>query len=495
MQNRDQEHKSWAAAAQEFLTKPYGIALAAVVAFVLCIGIGMGISGMFMGRPADNEADDQPTATVAPTAQPTDADDDDYNADKEKLDLGEYADTVLAETKDAGQDYVDNTLFVGDSNTARYIQYDYISLENGIGVIGMASGHITSLPSVKFKQNSEMITINKAIPIMQPQRVIFGFGTNDLTGNVDSFIETYEKAIKKCYNAYPYFDVIVAAVPPVARVRDYKYISMQNVDKFNVALVKMCKKNGWKFLNTSEVLKDKKSGFCKSGLTNADGLHLSEEGAGVVFDYVRTHAHETEDKRPKPLKKVPARGKTPANLIVKDPVAEATATATLSPEKAVVRFIAGEGGKIQGTLEQQVANAGTCETVVAIPNEGYVFSHWSCSVGRLDPENATLSFTIPGNATQSGDITVQAHFKKLEATAKPTQKPATPEPVETPEPAETPAPVAPDPVPPTDPVTPPTDPVAPPVTPSEPVTPPDPVAPPEPVEPNPPSTDDGWTDA
>lgn len=58
--------------------------------------------------------------------------------------------TIPPETADAGRSYVDETLFIGDSNTARYLLYAnetgtaFTSLNNNIGVVSMGVGSITS---------------------------------------------------------------------------------------------------------------------------------------------------------------------------------------------------------------------------------------------------------------------------------------------------------------------------------------------------------------
>ena len=44
-----------------------------------------------------------------------------YDAAANVIDVTKYEGTILAETQDAGQDYIDSTLFLGDSNTARFM--------------------------------------------------------------------------------------------------------------------------------------------------------------------------------------------------------------------------------------------------------------------------------------------------------------------------------------------------------------------------------------
>lgn len=338
---------------------------------------------------------------------------EDERYESSDLDAEAYSGTILPLTEDAGEEYIKDTLFIGDSNTVRYMSYGFAELEHAIGVIGMGASDARTLKSVKFKSYAEMVTIPKAITIMQPQRIIIGFGTNNLTGDLDTYIKEYTKTIKAIYDAYPYCSIIVSAIPPVDKHRDYPKVTMQNVDEFNEALVEMCEKNGWKFLNTTEVLKDEKTGFCKTEYTVQDGLHLSKEGVSALFNYVRTHAYETEDLRPKPLKSVPTRGETPPDLIVKDPL-KVEGGRPNEVTKVQISFTADEGGTVSGTAEQSIEPGKQAETVTAVPNEGYEFAGWSCTVGRIeDVKNPVLTFTVPGDAASYGGVFVTASFKPI----------------------------------------------------------------------------------
>lgn len=348
----------------------------------------------------------QPTAAAAAAA----AADSSYDAAAGAIDTAVYDGTVLPPTEDAGRAYVDGTLFIGDSNTYRYMNYGYNTLENNIGIVGMSTPLIASEPCVRFAGYGGYVTIPQAVALMQPQRVLVGFGTNDLTGDVAWFVSAYTKAIQAIYNAYPYFEVIVCAVPPVAKQRSYTNVTMQQVDAFNAALVEMCRENGWKFLNSSEALKDPDTGFCREGYTVSDGLHLSSEGCGALFEYFRTHADQAEDRRPQPLAAVPVHEETPVDLIVKDPLKEEEDEADAVID---VTFIAGEGGALSGETEQSVQAGGVCTEVTAEPKEGYVFAGWSCNVGRIDaPEKAALAFAVPDEVDAYGGIFVTASFEK-----------------------------------------------------------------------------------
>ena len=58
------------------------------------------------------------TADSAATQEPLVADSS-YDKNQNTIDTNKYSSTILEESADAGQSYVDETLFLGDSNTAR----------------------------------------------------------------------------------------------------------------------------------------------------------------------------------------------------------------------------------------------------------------------------------------------------------------------------------------------------------------------------------------
>lgn len=319
--------------------------------------------------------------------------------------------TILPETADAGRSYVDETLFIGDSNTARYLLYAnetgtaFTSLNNNIGVVSMGVGSITSLKCEKFKGSSAMYTVPDAVAMLKPKRIIICYGTNNLSGSstdATNYIKTYLQGLQAIQTAWPYCDIIVSAIPPLDRQRENTNLTMTQVDAYNAALVQMCEENGFKFLNSAEVLRDDATGWAKKGYTLSDGVHLSKEAVTAYFTYVRTHAYAAEDRRPQPLGTIPTPDGVPANLINKDPIAVRGA-------KVPLEFVAANGGKLSGTTSQLVKKGGTAAAVTAVPDEGFVFAGWTASSGG-SYSSATISFTMPQNA-DAGGVVLTANFK------------------------------------------------------------------------------------
>lgn len=340
-------------------------------------------------------------ATAAPAATPA------TSAEPVCAEVG----TILPETADAGRSYVDETLFIGDSNTARYLLYAnetgtaFTSLNNNIGVVSMGVGSITSLKCEKFKGSSVMYTVPDAVAMLKPKRIIICYGTNNLSGSstdATNYIKTYLQGLQAIQTAWPYCDIIVSAIPPLDRQRENTNLTMTQVDAYNAALVQMCEENGFKFLNSAEVLRDDATGWAKKDYTLSDGVHLSKEAVTAYFTYVRTHAYAAEDRRPQPLGTIPTPDGVPANLINKDPIAVRGA-------KVPLEFVAANGGKLSGTTSQLVKKGGTAAAVTAVPDEGFVFAGWTASSGG-SYSSATISFTMPQNA-DAGGVVLTAYFK------------------------------------------------------------------------------------
>ena len=340
-------------------------------------------------------------ATATPAATPA------TSAEPVRAEVG----TILPETADAGRSYVDETLFIGDSNTARYLLYAnetgtaFTSLNNNIGVVSMGVGSITSLKCEKFKGSSAMYTVPDAVAMLKPKRIIICYGTNNLSGSstdATNYIKTYLQGLQAIQTAWPYCDIIVSAIPPLDQQRENTNLTMTQVDAYNAALVQMCEENGFKFLNSAEVLRDDATGWAKKDYTLSDGVHLSKEAVTAYFTYVRTHAYAAEDRRPQPLGAIPTPDGVPANLINKDPIAVRGA-------KVPLEFVAANGGKLSGTTSQLVKKGGTAAAVTAVPDEGFVFAGWTASSGG-SYSSATISFTMPQNA-DAGGVVLTANFK------------------------------------------------------------------------------------
>ena len=322
---------------------------------------------------------------------------------------GEYAGTILEKTRDAGIQYVKDTLFIGDSNTAGMINNSNttnISMNNGIGIVSMGISHVLTLNCVQF-QGMPAITIPEAVKILQPRRVVITFGTNDYYMKPDKFAETYGKAIDAIKKAYPQTDIIIGSIFPITSNCSYFTVSMPTIEKFNLELIKLAQEKNLQFLNWSEVLKDPKTGYCQPAYMAGDGVHLSKKGLEQISEYFRTHMLDTEDLRPKPLNPIPQRLPNPPGLlgvgVGGDDKKEEEPAVVVGP--VTVTFVASSGGLVNGqaAVTFEALPGATVGPVSATPLTGYNFVKWS---------GGGPSFTVPANATAGQSFVITAIFEK-----------------------------------------------------------------------------------
>ena len=212
--------------------------------------------------------------------------------------INEQSSALLPKTADAGDAYQSETLFIGDSNTVRLYANGLISLQQFCAKEGIGTSAALNEGIVTFKKDSSRYTIAEAVAKMKPRRVVIMLGTNDTGMAVEDFISNYKQLVQAIQTSYPYTDIIVNTVPPVpADHSNYPNMDQTRIDDFNMALLSMCEEMGLKFLNTAEALKDS-TGYGNADYYQSGDIHLKTSGLKVLLNYLRTHAYETEDRRP-----------------------------------------------------------------------------------------------------------------------------------------------------------------------------------------------------
>ena len=273
--------------------KMYIVLCVCSLMLLVSVGIAFLLVGGFGSGDAASDSAVEPESVITESG---------YNKEKNTIDTAAFSSTILPESSDAGQTYVDETLFLGDSNTARmYRMFDYCTYNNAIGSVGMSAKSLATYACVELNNSGTYVTMAKAVAGMQPKRVIITFGTNDLSPSYKAadFVKNYQTGIESIVEAYPSVDVIINAIPPLGQQHSNQSLTQTQVDEYNKALVEMCEQKGWKFLNSAEVLKDSATGYAKSGyVESSDGIHLTSAAMEALFTYVRTHSYIIDDDRP-----------------------------------------------------------------------------------------------------------------------------------------------------------------------------------------------------
>ncbi len=198
-------------------------------------------------------------------------------------------DEQLLSSPDAGQGYVDGTLFLGDSNTVRLGMFELVEAQQ---VLAKDSIGIEAVSGLRFiQQNGKNYTILDIVTQQQPALVVMTFGTNNIggKGNVHTFIEAYREAVEDIRAASPGTQIVVNSIPPIQKVNSYPKLSMAAIEEYNTALQDFCMEEGLPFLNSAAVLQDD-NGYLQKGYAEGDGIHLTKVALEAVLEYYRTHA-------------------------------------------------------------------------------------------------------------------------------------------------------------------------------------------------------------
>lgn len=390
---------------------------------------------------------------------PADSVPTDTTGDGESTDLANHyqidntSSALLTETADAGTEYLDSTLFLGDSNTVRLYNNGLISLQQFCAKEGIGTQVALNEGIITFKNDTTHYTIAQAVAKMKPRRVVMTFGTNDTGMEVADFISNYTALVQAIQEAYPYTDIIVNTVPPIPENHsNYPHMDQAKIDDFNMALLNMCEQLGVKFLNTAEVLKGE-NGYGQLDYYTDGDIHLKSAGLKAALNYLRTHAYQTEDRRPD-TNNIPTRTleyvSNPSSAVQapssEEPASSSESESVSSSETASVKFEAryqvekSGGGTLttgdstgNNSVSYKVNDPGKSITVTAVPAEGHVFVKWSDGVTsktRTDTNfkqnldvtaifgAASVRITSEGHATLGGAYTFKASLNGKYASAE-----------------------------------------------------------------------------
>ncbi|MFR7450757.1 MAG: SGNH/GDSL hydrolase family protein [Gemmiger sp.] len=317
-------------------------------------------------------------------------------------------DSVLPEATSSDSNYLGSTVFLGDSYVDSLYSTGQIQLDQYLGANGLTLGDVLQKSCINFANDSATYTIPQALAKMKPRRVVILLGSDDLSDGTtaDSFLMDFRNVLKSLNTAYSYSDLIVSTLPPVAETSDNAAARQTLIDQINQQLAVACNEDGYKLLNTAEVLKDS-TGYANAGYVTANGF--SESGAQAMLNYVTTHAYDAEDRRPD-TSDIPLRA-TQAS-------AEATPgpTPTATPGKHTVTYEVEEGkGTLKTsdtsgvpTLTMEVDDRSTV-SVTAVAAEGYEFYQWSdgqTNATRYDLVTKDLSVTAMFNKKTTVALTI-----------------------------------------------------------------------------------------
>ena len=205
---------------------------------------------------------------------------------------------LLAETEDAGQEYIDKLTFLGDSTTYGLKYYEVLSGgKNTTQVWTPASGTLTlfnyATATIVFPEDGQEISIVDAVTRKLPEYLVITLGVNGVSMmDEDWFKPDYTALVQSIQAASPDTKIICNSIYPVEN--DYEQIESinnTNIPQANEWIKAVAEATGCKYADSASVLKAE-DGSLREDYGNGDGIHLNADGFNAVLNYLRTHAYQ-----------------------------------------------------------------------------------------------------------------------------------------------------------------------------------------------------------
>ena len=205
---------------------------------------------------------------------------------------------LLAETEDAGQEYIDKLTFLGDSTTYGLKYYEVLSGgKNTTQVWTPASGTLTlfnyATATIVFPEDGQEISIVDAVTRKLPEYLVITLGVNGVSMMDEDWFKTdYTALVQSIQAASPGTKIICNSIYPVEN--DYEQIESinnTNIPQANEWIKAVAEATGCKYADSASVLKAE-DGSLREDYGNGDGIHLNADGFNAVLNYLRTHAYQ-----------------------------------------------------------------------------------------------------------------------------------------------------------------------------------------------------------
>jgi len=202
--------------------------------------------------------------------------------------------TVLGETADMGQEYVDKFVFLGDSTTYGMGFYQVVSMNQ---VWTPASKTLTlslwNTSTIDYPDDNTELSIQDAVAKKQPEYILITLGVNGVSFmDEEYFVTEYTGLVNAVKAASPNTKIILNSIYPVSvNYPSTNGITNEKIDAANKWILDIAKSTDVKYLDSESVLKDSTGNLVET-YHNGDFLHLTADSFKLVINYLRTHGYQ-----------------------------------------------------------------------------------------------------------------------------------------------------------------------------------------------------------
>ena len=203
----------------------------------------------------------------------------------------------LTETEDAGREYLDKIIFLGECTTygiGYYYRHGYPELCPPTQVWTTSEGYMYlakhATTKIYYSLTGEKLSIPECAERSRPEILVITLGLNGFGAfTEESYKGHYRDLVLSIWEASPGTEIILNTIYPVADSYEYQsLINNEKICEFNSWIESLAEELGCRFLNGFEALAE--DGKLPENLQNGDGLHLDGKAYVKVMEYIRTHA-------------------------------------------------------------------------------------------------------------------------------------------------------------------------------------------------------------
>ena len=203
----------------------------------------------------------------------------------------EYMDIVVPEQASAVDDsYFEDAVFIGDSRMQGFRNLSGITKGSFVTAVGMELENFYTDSQIATAAGN--VTVLNALKNINFSKIYMMLGTNELGAyDMNQVGESYRQVLAdiKQLSSSPdpivYVYSVIYVDEPLVTTGDY--VNNTNVDAVNMEILKMCKKEGYHYINLNEVFSNGYHGLI-SGAAE-DGIHLNTDYCKEWLEYTKTH--------------------------------------------------------------------------------------------------------------------------------------------------------------------------------------------------------------
>lgn len=187
-----------------------------------------------------------------------------------------------------GDDYFDDTVFLGDSRTEGFRLYS--GLKTGQYLCSVGATVSSVFTKATEETDAGKVPILDALDGMEFSKVYVMLGINELGWpHSEQFHDQFCKIVDRIRASHPNAAIVLQSILPVSSHQDAKgnYVNNGRIAEYNAVIAQVAQEKGCTYLDVGAGLADS-NGYLPSG-DNFDGIHLNVSGCKKWLQFLKEH--------------------------------------------------------------------------------------------------------------------------------------------------------------------------------------------------------------